>query len=207
MTDGWIASPYARGCGQASASTFWKKLSQLCPHPHGPGHDWATGRYEPHPTNRPRQARFDPTWLGCVLLGTAALALALATSATGDASHAGWPKIDGKLIINKQNLNETMHGDRDLHNELLGGNGDDTIYGGQVGDGILGRRRAFWSAHDASRSHLRGNGSTSSTPATAPTTSTLAPAPPRSTRTSGTASSIASPRARSSTRPTAADTG
>ncbi len=85
-----------------------------------------------------RHARPKPTRSRGIVLAAAALALAGATSASGDASHAGWPKIDGKLILNKQDLNETMHGDRDLHNELLGGNGDDTIYGGQVGDVIWG---------------------------------------------------------------------
>jgi hypothetical protein len=59
-------------------------------------------------------------------------------SAFAMASHAGWPKIDGKLILNKADANETMRGDRNLHNELLGGNGDDTIYGGQAGDVIWG---------------------------------------------------------------------
>ncbi|HEY3758483.1 MAG TPA: hypothetical protein VGL37_01880 [Solirubrobacteraceae bacterium] len=90
------------------------------------------------PQDSPRQMRLHPTRLTGTLLGAAMLVLALATGAAGDASHAGWPKIDGKLIINKQNLNATIRGDRDLHNELLGGNGDDTIYGGQVGDVIWG---------------------------------------------------------------------
>jgi Ca2+-binding RTX toxin-like protein len=94
----------------------------------------------PTPPNPPRPARLHAARLAGTLLAVAtlALALALATGAAGDASHAGWPKINGKLIINKENLNETMRGDRDLHNELLGGNGDDTIYGGQVGDVIWG---------------------------------------------------------------------
>lgn len=87
-----------------------------------------------------REALLGAARAGRAPLGVAALALAVigAPDALGHASHAGWPKIDGKLIINKQNLNETMRGDRDLHNELLGGNGNDTIYGGQVGDVIWG---------------------------------------------------------------------
>src|SRR5579871_4663655 len=74
------------------------------------------------------------------LIPTAALCATFActSGALASASHAGWPKIDGKLIIDKQNANETMHGDAHLHNELLGGNGDDTIYGGQAGDVIWG---------------------------------------------------------------------
>jgi Ca2+-binding RTX toxin-like protein len=68
--------------------------------------------------------------LGAVLISPAAV--------SAKASHAGWPQINGKLIINKQNANETLRGDPDAHNELLGGNGNDTIYGGNVGDVIWG---------------------------------------------------------------------
>jgi hypothetical protein len=103
-----------------------------------PGTTGQQGDMSPNPPDRPRQARLEQTRLGRALLGAAVLALLSATVAAADASHAGWPKIDGKLIINKQNLDETMRGDRDLDNELLGGNGDDTIYGGQVGDVIWG---------------------------------------------------------------------
>ena len=91
-------------------------------------------------SDRLRRLPCDSPRLGGALLGVAVLVLALAyaTGALGHASHAGWPRIDGRLILNKRDLNETMRGDRDRHNELLGGNGDDTIYGGQVGDVIWG---------------------------------------------------------------------
>jgi len=71
----------------------------------------------------------------------AGLILAFASGAFAKASHAGWPTINGKLIINKQNANETIRGDSELHNELLGGNGSDTIYGGEAGDVIWGDYR------------------------------------------------------------------
>jgi hypothetical protein len=61
-----------------------------------------------------------------------------ATVVDADTSHAGWPHIDGKLVINSQDSNETIRGTPDKHNELLGGNGNDTIYGGEVGDVIWG---------------------------------------------------------------------
>jgi Ca2+-binding RTX toxin-like protein len=73
----------------------------------------------------------------CLLFLLGAMLL-WSTSVSAKASHAGWPQINGKLIINKQNASETMRGDPDAHNELLGGNGNDTIYGGNVGDVIWG---------------------------------------------------------------------
>ncbi len=94
---------------------------------------------------RPRRAPVGGDGTGRAILlvlafafAATALAATGAGSAAGHASHAGWPKIDGKLVLNSRDLDETMRGDRDRHNELLGGNGDDTIYGGDVGDVIWG---------------------------------------------------------------------
>jgi Ca2+-binding RTX toxin-like protein len=70
------------------------------------------------------------------LCATAAIA---ATSATVSAqtSHAGWPRIDGKLQINKDDGNDTLAGTR-RSDELLGGHGSDTIYGRDRADVLWG---------------------------------------------------------------------
>lgn len=70
---------------------------------------------------------------------TVVLALLIpAAIVAAKASHAGWPHIDGRLVINSRDANETIRGLPDKHNELLGGNGDDTIDGGNVGDVLWG---------------------------------------------------------------------
>jgi Ca2+-binding RTX toxin-like protein len=58
-------------------------------------------------------------------------------AAWANTSHAGWPPIQ-HLYINKTSANATVHGIADLHNELLGGNGNDTLYAGDVGDVLWG---------------------------------------------------------------------
>lgn len=57
--------------------------------------------------------------------------------ASAKVSHAGWPVIDGCLVINSANINAVidLRGSK-LHNELLGGHANDTIYGGDAGDVI-----------------------------------------------------------------------
>jgi hypothetical protein len=68
------------------------------------------------------------------LLATPFAGVALAAKA----SHKGWPKIDGKLIINRNDQETPLVGLKGKHNELLGGHGDDTITAGDVGDVIWG---------------------------------------------------------------------
>jgi hypothetical protein len=75
----------------------------------------------------------------------AALALALLTAAVwvipawANTSHAGWPRID-RLLMDKGPAGEqhVLHAVPGVHNELLGGYGSDTIYGGDGGDVIWG---------------------------------------------------------------------
>jgi Ca2+-binding RTX toxin-like protein len=72
--------------------------------------------------------------------GTLGIALLLSAPAgvLGDASHAGWPKINGLLLIDKgpAGQHHVLRGLKNKHNELLGGYGNDTIYGGSAGDVI-----------------------------------------------------------------------
>ncbi|HEX5852787.1 MAG TPA: hypothetical protein VFY36_06825 [Solirubrobacteraceae bacterium] len=69
----------------------------------------------------------------------AALLLALAAPALANTSHAGWPPIE-HLVMDKgpAGRHNVLVGLAHRHNELLGGYGDDTIYGGDAGDVIWG---------------------------------------------------------------------
>jgi hypothetical protein len=66
-------------------------------------------------------------------------ALALAPSAGAMTSHAGWP-ADQHLIMDKGPAGQehTLTGVNGQHNYLLGGYGNDTIYGSDSGDVIWG---------------------------------------------------------------------
>jgi hypothetical protein len=72
-----------------------------------------------------------------------ALALLAALCAVAPAaamtSHAGWPP-DEHLVMDRgpAGLSHTLTGKPGVHNYLLGGYGDDTIYGGDAGDVIWG---------------------------------------------------------------------
>jgi Ca2+-binding RTX toxin-like protein len=61
--------------------------------------------------------------------------------AMGEASHAGWPTI-GYHKGHPNNESGTMRGMPNVHNELLGGDGDDTIWAGEQGDVIWGDSHA-----------------------------------------------------------------
>lgn len=58
--------------------------------------------------------------------------------ASANTSHAGWPRINGSLIIHRNDEATPMRGTRGRHNELLGGHGDDTIVASEVGDVLWG---------------------------------------------------------------------
>ncbi len=75
----------------------------------------------------------------CTLLALLLLLLP-STVALASIDRAQWPRIDGKLRIahGGPGSREVMRGDPNRHNMLLGGYGNDTIYGGNVGDVIWG---------------------------------------------------------------------
>jgi Ca2+-binding RTX toxin-like protein len=70
--------------------------------------------------------------LVCLSLSAAPVAVA------GKAPHTGWPHRDGALIMHKLDQSGPIYGFPYLHNELLGGHGNDNIYAGDAGDVIWG---------------------------------------------------------------------
>jgi hypothetical protein len=62
-----------------------------------------------------------------------------ASLARANTSHAGWPSINGALIMHKLDQSGPIYAPFPwLHNELLGGHGNDMIHGGDAGDVIWG---------------------------------------------------------------------
>jgi hypothetical protein len=79
------------------------------------------------------------------LAGLLAFAFALLAGgglAFGMADHTGWPAA-GHHQGHPHNESGTMRGWRRVHNELLGGNGNDTIWAGERGDVIWGDSHPF----------------------------------------------------------------
>lgn len=78
-----------------------------------------------------------------MIIGLTAVAAALSACslALAEASHAGWPEF-GNHIGHPNNESGTMRGLNGVHNELLGGDGNDTIYAGNEGDVIWGDSHA-----------------------------------------------------------------
>jgi hypothetical protein len=74
-----------------------------------------------------------------LLLGAVAASSALAVPALAMTSHAGWPP-DQHLVMDDgpAGHHNVLQGVANRHNYLLGGYGDDTIYGGSAGDVIWG---------------------------------------------------------------------
>lgn len=79
--------------------------------------------------------------LSTILGVVASIALMTCSWASGMASHAGWPPI-GHHHGHPDNESGTMRGWRRVHNELLGGDGNDTVYAGEEGDVIWGDSHA-----------------------------------------------------------------
>jgi RTX calcium-binding nonapeptide repeat (4 copies) len=72
------------------------------------------------------------------LLTAAVASLAVTATASANTSHAGWPEIDGLLVMHKADESGEIQGHPTRHNELLGGHGDDVIHAGGAGDVLWG---------------------------------------------------------------------
>ena len=80
-----------------------------------------------------RQTRRSARLLAAVGCGV----LACAGTALAEANHEGWPQ-NGHHEGHPNNESGTMRGLEGVHNMLLGGDGNDTIYAGNEGDVIWG---------------------------------------------------------------------
>jgi hypothetical protein len=103
-----------------------------------------------------RRRRLAPRALAALVL---LAALVFAASAVAMTSHAGWPR-DQHLIMDKGpgGKANTLVGMPGVHNYLLGGFGNDTIYGGDSGDVIWGDYHARgWPSFQTAVIHA-GNG-------------------------------------------------
>jgi hypothetical protein len=114
----------------------------------------STMRTHTPPTRPARALRF-----AAPLAPLATLALVLAASSGAMTSHAGWPP-DEHLVMDRGPAGQqhVLKGVDGKHNYLLGGYGDDTIYGGDSGDVIWGDYHpSGWPAHQTAVIHA-GNG-------------------------------------------------
>jgi hypothetical protein len=102
----------------------------------------------------PRELRLSRGILVLALLAV----LAFASSAVAMTSHAGWPP-NQHLVMDKgpAGRSNTLTGVNGVHNYLLGGYGNDTIYGGNAGDVIWGDYHPSGEAHQTAVIHA-GNG-------------------------------------------------
>jgi hypothetical protein len=92
-------------------------------------------------------------------LATLVAVFALTAGAAAMTSHAGWPR-DEHLVMDKgpAGHKHVLRGVPNKHNYLLGGYGDDTIYGGEAGDVIWGDYHpSGWPKHQTAVIHA-GNG-------------------------------------------------
>jgi hypothetical protein len=63
-----------------------------------------------------------------------------AAVAAAKTSHAGWPKIDGTLYVNKTDIHAAKHG-TPRSDELLGGHGNDQLHGEGRADVLWGDQK------------------------------------------------------------------
>jgi RTX calcium-binding nonapeptide repeat (4 copies) len=102
-----------------------------CPH-WAPRHRSVVPRCQPWERSQHARRR-----LCASVLLVGGLALGVCSSAYAQASHAGWPAI-GHHEGHPDNESGVLRGFDGVHNELLGGAGDDTIWAGNEGDVIWG---------------------------------------------------------------------
>ena len=76
-------------------------------------------------------------WLTRLLATLACALLACAGTALAEANHTGWPPQEHHEG-HPNNESGVMRGEEGVHNYLLGGGGNDTIYAGNDGDVIWG---------------------------------------------------------------------
>ncbi len=110
----------------------------------------ARQRKRPRPAPLPR-----PRLLPGMLALAVALALAAAAPGVAMTSHAGWPR-DQHLVMDRgpAGRSHVLVGLSSRHNYLLGGYGNDTIYGGGAGDVIWGDYHpSGWPAHQTAVIH------------------------------------------------------
>lgn len=72
-----------------------------------------------------------------VVLSALAALLAFAALAPANTSHEGWPKINGVLKMHKHDQSSAIRGTA-KSDELLGGHGNDTLYGRGAADVLWG---------------------------------------------------------------------
>jgi Ca2+-binding RTX toxin-like protein len=77
--------------------------------------------------------------------------LGAAPVAAGKTSHKGWPKINGLFRIDRHDRGKTYHGSA-KSDELLGGHGNNRLYGGPAADVLWGDYKpCCWPAHQSDR--------------------------------------------------------
>jgi hypothetical protein len=83
-------------------------------------------------------------------------ASSVSRASVAEANHEGWPRDEClKMDKGPTGLNHTIVGLRNVHNWLLGGYGNDTIYGGNAGDVIWGDYHPEGQS-ESERDHLHG---------------------------------------------------